>query len=235
MRHEIRQLFFWLAYLRLLIDRRKPKGTPPTVSWQDDVDVVVINLLHRKDRLTEIARQLSRIGIKRYDVLEAFDGRKLYAGEQWLAGKWGCAMSHYSALMEKKFSLRPLLVIEDDLVFVDSPTVLRDAVVAFLADDRLDLMTLDWSTVRKRKISEEFYFVTDSVLTSAYLVKPRGLEHLERDFSRSIRNLERGKNFPIDHAWWRSQRWNLISVAPVVKLCRQASGSSDTEFGFVSR
>jgi GR25 family glycosyltransferase involved in LPS biosynthesis len=235
LRHEIRQVFFWLAFLRLQIGRRASQGTHPTSSWQENIDVVVINLAHREDRLTEIARQLSRIGIEHYEVLNAFDGRKLYAGEEWLAGKWGCAMSHHSALMDRKLSARPLLVIEDDLVFVDSPTTLRDAVAAFLADDRLDLMTLDWSTVRKKKISDKFYFVTDSVLTSAYLVKPRGFKYLLRAFSRSIRKLERGKNLPIDHAWWRPQRWNLSSVAPIVKLCRQASGPSDTEFGFVSR
>ena len=66
--------------------------------------------------------QPSRIGIEHYDVLEAFDCRKLYAKEAWLAGKCGCSMFHYSARMEEKFSLRPLLVIEDDLVFVDPPT-----------------------------------------------------------------------------------------------------------------
>ena len=55
-------------------------------------------------------------------MLEAFDRQKLDAKEHWLEGKCGCSMVHFSAQMEKKFSLRPLLIIEDDLVFVDPPT-----------------------------------------------------------------------------------------------------------------
>ena len=235
LRHEIRQISFWLAYLRLLITRRGAQNASASVSWKEEVDVVVINLAHREDRLVEIGLQLSQMNIDQYEVLEAIDARKNFSGEAWLAGKWGCAKSHYFALQQRELSRRPLLVIEDDLVFVGSPAALDDAVAAFLADRRLDLMTLDWSSVRKKKISEDFYFVTDSVLTSAYLVKPRGFRALERAFRRSISNLGRGKNLPIDHAWWRAQRWNLISVAPIARLCRQASGPSDTEFGFVLR
>ena len=232
-RHELRNLLFWAAALRLVV-RRSRFARISRRSWTlEDVPIMVINLPRRTDRLKQIRGEFSRIAVSEFEVVPGIDGREVFSENPVLAGKRGCAASHIEALSRARLLDRPVLVIEDDLVFTQPFEELKRTVDAFLIDSSLDLLLLDWSTVRAKSISSQLQLVTDSVLCSAYLAKPKAIGPIVRSFERSAKELEKGRDLPIDHAWWRPQRWELVTVAPRIRLCEQSAGQSDTRVAHV--
>lgn len=170
------------------------------------------------------------MSITKFKLVPGVDGQAVFSGHLF-AGKMGCAASHIQVLSDAIPLNLPILVIEDDLVFTQTFEQLEEIVNSFLADSALDLLLLDGSTVREKSISQNLKLVTDSVLTSAYLAKPRAILPLLCSFRRSAEALEEGYDFPIDHAWWTVQRWKLVTVAPKTSVCHQISGQSDVSIG----
>lgn len=225
-RHEYRNFLFFFALCRYksrsLRQRRKDQK-----NWVfDDVVIRVINIPRRKDRATKIVRELSNMSITKFKLVSGVDGQAVFS-EHLFSGKMGCAASHIQVLSDAKPLNIPILVIEDDLVFTQPFEQLEEIVNTFLADSALDLLLLDGSTVREKSISQKLKLVSDSVLTSAYLAKPRAILPLLDSFRRSAEALEKGYDLPIDHAWWTVQRWKLVTVAPKIPVCNQFSGQSD--------
>lgn len=229
LRHEVRNIIFWLAFARYKFRRDTHKDLS-AASWVfDDLVVLVINLASRPDRMEQVRTQLNSIGVDRFFVVPAVDGRQTYPELSTLSGKRGCAESHLLALSLAQEYEVPALILEDDVLFIEPESLLRRVVDSFLSADAIDLLLLDWSTPRHRAIDSHLALVTDSVLTSAYVVKPRAIPQLRKDFVRSGKKLQKKQNLPIDHAWWRAQRWKLVAAASLQRMCRQSSGFSNIE------
>lgn len=233
LRHELRNLLFWAAAFRFTVRRLGLHRISQPLWNFNDVPILVINLPRRYDRLNQIRAELSRMSIREFELVQGVDGKIEFPESPVLAGKRGCAASHLKALSRAGLLNCPVLVLEDDVIFTQPPEELQRIVDVFLADSSLDLLLLDWSTVRAKSISSQLSLVTDSVLCSAYLVKPLAINSIIRSFERSAQELQRGRDFPIDHAWWRPQRWELVTVAPKIKLCVQSPGQSDIKVASV--
>lgn len=236
-RDHYRNLVFWCApihwFFRGWISQNGRSAHVDDVF--SNIKVVVINLESREDRLASITAELKRVGIDNFSVYPAVQGSARYREFPELSGKRGCADSHLDVLSEARETNQPVLVLEDDVQFMVRGDQLRSLVEKFLRDDRLDAFFLDWSSTRTIKISEDFKVVTDSVLASAYLLKQPAVSIVEKRFVTSSKQLARGKNFPIDHAWWFAQRYQLVCVAPNTQICKQTSGFSDIEKKYVRR
>ncbi|HUP10536.1 MAG TPA: glycosyltransferase family 25 protein [Caldimonas sp.] len=85
--------------------------------------IFVINLTSRRDRRREMSQQLRRIGLELgQGAVELFDAvRPDYAGEFSSIGSRGCYLSHLGVLRRAlSLDLRSILVLEDDLDFIDA-------------------------------------------------------------------------------------------------------------------
>jgi GR25 family glycosyltransferase involved in LPS biosynthesis len=190
----------------------------------------VINLPHRHDRLVEVERDLKRVGIDDYKIFPAVYGMDVFPQPARLAGKRGCAQSHIDILRASRGLATPLLVVEDDLRFaVDAPTF-RPLVERFLLDSSLDVLAFHYFSCHKIRVGPDFSVATDLVSAAGYLIKPTAVRSVLKDFERSARHLSRGINLPIDHAWWRAQRWSVVFAVSNVRLATQAGGDSDIEY-----
>jgi hypothetical protein len=79
----------------------------------------VINMESRKDRMSRSNKRLKSLGID-YERFEAIDGSKFGNHKLLLPGEVGCYMSHFNILKDaKQNNYKSILVLEDDVVFVD--------------------------------------------------------------------------------------------------------------------
>jgi len=100
--------------------------------------IFVINLTSRADRRREMAQQLQRIGLELgQEPVELFDAvRPDDAGEFPSIGSRGCYLSHLGVLRRaQSLKLRSMLVLEDDLDFVDAfPAAMRQVAERLAAE-----------------------------------------------------------------------------------------------------
>lgn len=232
-RHEFRRKLVWIPAARYFLRSRGISTNSAIFRAGDQLSFVthVINLPHRSDRLLEVKRELKQVGIEPYTVFPAVYGRDVYPQPMQLAGKRGCAQSHIEILRASRGLSRPLLVVEDDLRFSVDALTFRSIVEKFLLDPALDVLCLHHFSCHKIKIDPDFSVATDLVSAAGYLIKPIAIRSVLRDFERSARRLGRGMNLPIDHAWWRSQRWSVVFAISNTTVANQAGGYSDIDYG----
>lgn len=199
----------------------------------DTLNISVINLARRADRREHIDVELRKLGIERFGFVEAVDAQDQYRWLGSLAGKRGCGESHFLLLANNAGSEQPLVILEDDITFSCTHRELLRVVNAFLRDPSLDVLCLHYESDRKREVSDLLSVAYAIVSTAGYIVKPRAIPGLMRDFRRSTRTLENRRNAPIDHAWWRSQGVRYLFSAPTKRIARQTPGFSDITGGNV--
>jgi GR25 family glycosyltransferase involved in LPS biosynthesis len=229
-RHEYRNVLVVVPYVRLQVRQlmtaagwRKAQHFPGAVP-----DPIVINLPFRQERLRAMHEELGRIGLPNYSLEGAVHGVTVFPEPPHLAGKRGCAASHINVLRRALHSKEAVFVLEDDVEFTGEADLLRVAVQHFLGNPTMDVLCLhSWSS-RTRPINEIVSVATDVTSTAAYILKPRAIRFVLRDFERSARALARGRNLPIDHSWWKSQRWDLVFVVPNFSVAAQVGEQSDT-------
>lgn len=151
------------------------------------MNVYVINLKRRPDRLAHITAECKKHGIE-FTRIEAVDGKEVFPGvrKKNMQGHLGCYKSHLNALKEIQKSGTHGLVLEDDCEFVDNMQILFDKCVAELPDD-WDLFFLGGSLVLDNAItahSENLRRAKSVLCTHAYFVNikavPGLIEHLEK-------------------------------------------------------
>lgn len=228
-RHEYRNLLVWLPFLRLRARALKSIFSPGQESWDQSQMPApfIINLPFRSERLSRVKSQLSRVGVEDFVVHPAVHGREAFPLPADMSGKRGCAASHIEVLRQHADSRSPIFVMEDDIDFVVGAEELQATILHFLRNKAMDVLCLHSWSARTRRADDTVSLATDVTSTAAYLVKPRAIRYLQRDFERSAKILARGRNVPIDHAWWRSQRWNLVFVVPNQQVATQVGGHSD--------
>jgi hypothetical protein len=195
--------------------------------------VRVINLEHRDDRLSQITAELKRMGLASWQRVNGFYGLMAMPGSSpVIAGSVGCQLAHIAALAEGiPSNCEAIMVCEDDLEFVSSREDLQHAIIEFLDNPLLDVLSISG---RPRggsfKISDDMRIVVGLVGRGSYVVKPRAIipliETFTRGFSLLRKNSVSGKG---DKMWQKLQRTEFFFAAPIHALARQASGYSDIE------
>ena len=79
----------------------------------------IVNLPHRKDRRSEMERELRRVGLERAPRVGFFPAvSTTEKGPFWRPGDNGCFLSHFSILKEAAEAGESVLILEDDCDFL---------------------------------------------------------------------------------------------------------------------
>jgi glycosyl transferase family 25 len=191
----------------------------------DITNAYYINLEHRIDRKEHIEKELNKMGIRatRFNAI------------QMKNGAIGCSLSHLKILEEaKKNKLSHVLIVEDDIVFLD------DALFKSQLNKFFNLHGNNWDVVLIAGNNIPPYEVIDDTCvkvsrcqtTTGYLVNGHYIDVLASNVKRGItfllNNPSDKAKYAIDKFWFELQkvdRWFLITPLTVV----QKEGYSDIE------
>jgi len=216
-------------------ERRLPLSPSPTP--RDDVfsgvNVVVINLDNRGDRLESVTGQLASVGITEWTRISAVDGKSVFPDlDPFFAGSAGCSLSHIEALEQGSFDApEAVMVCEDDLEFIGSREQLSACVEEFLTSPNLDVLCI---AVRARggshHVSKKLRVIIGGAGRGCYLVKPHMVTRLLDAYQAGMPKLMAGDRAGKgDRMWHPLQQKGSFFAAPIGQLARQGSGFSDIE------
>ena len=191
-----------------------------------DGSIWVINLDKRSDRRLEYENEFSRLQLGSPVRFSA-----VFSPNGFL----GCASSHLEVLRrwERMGNSGPICVVEDDLEFLVSKSVLEQTVRAFLSDSKLDVMLLGYRTRSLApRLCSGLRIITNSLTTSGYIVKPAALQSIIESAESSVDLLSKGASpseASIDVVWQKLQCRGLIFATGAVRMARQRRSFSDIE------
>ena len=203
----------------------------------DDVfkrlDIVVINLQSRPDRLEEFSAEMARIGISCWRRLGAVDGRQQFPDlDPFYSGSIGCSLSHVLAFSEARWDeYEALLVCEDDVEFLVDKETIAAAIREFLDNPNLDVLAL-YGRARggSHHISDRLRIAVGLVGTVCYVVKPHMTEVIGNLFTAGVADLKQGRREgKSDILWNRLQAKKYFFASPVGSYARNREGFSDIE------
>lgn len=199
----------------------------------ENLDVVVISLVRRKDRRLRFSSSMHSFGLRNYRFLDAIDGLTefpLIHSNQ--AGAKACAESHRLGLESHSKSIRnAIMICEDDIEFLLSKNEIQSIITDFLTDARLDVLCLS-ARVRgsKKQISEQLAIATRIVTGACYVVKPHMIPILIQSFKESSQRISEGKRkAAIDQHWHRLQTGRYFFAVPLKKAVKIVAGYSDIQ------
>jgi len=171
-----------------------------------------INLAKRKDRDEHIRKELARFGIPSDKIvrIDAIESEK---------GAYGCALSQMKACEAFRDSGDGVwCILEDDHYFTQSREDTDKIVNEFLDNKELDVFLGCYCNVRGRKLNKtSFYRVTQSSMTSFYIVKRNLVDGLVASHKQSARTLnpKYGKKTGIAGDWmWNNLMKVFVFVIP---------------------
>jgi len=203
----------------------------------DDVftrlDIVVINLESRPDRLEEFASEMTRVGISGWRRLVAVDGRQQFPDlDPFYSGSIGCSLSHVLAFSEARWDeCEALLVCEDDVEFLVDKETIAGAIHEFLDNPNLDVLAL-YGRARggAHHISDNLRIAVGLVGTVCYVIKPHMADVVGELFSEGVADLQAGKRRgKSDILWNRLQARDYFFATPIGSYSRNREGFSDIE------
>jgi glycosyl transferase family 25 len=189
-----------------------------TIKSLDDIKhSFYINLEHRTDRREHVEKELDKIGIKatRFNAIKMTNGAI------------GCSMSHLKILEEaKKNNLGHVLIVEDDITFLDSE-LFKSQINKFfeLHENNWDVVLLAGNNMPPyENIDDTCVKVTRCQTTTGYLVNGHYINVLATNIKMGLTQLinkpsEHAK-FAIDKFWFvlqSSSKWYLIIPLTVVQ------------------
>jgi glycosyl transferase family 25 len=175
-----------------------------------------INLLSRSDRKQHVEKQLERIGINgtRFNAIKLENGAI------------GCSMSHLKCLeIAKKMGLPHLLIVEDDITFLD-PDLFIDHINYFLRHHKTwDVLLIAGNNMPPYiNIDKSCVKVQQCQTTTGYLVKKEYYDTLIHNIKEGLNLLLRYPDnhriYAIDKFWFQLQNrdnWYLIVPLTVVQ------------------
>jgi len=189
-----------------------------TIKSLDDIkNSFYINLEHRTDRREHVEKELDKIGIKatRFNAIKMTNGAI------------GCSMSHLKILEDaKKNKLDHVLIVEDDITFLDSE-LFKNQINKFfeLHGNNWDVILLAGNNMPPyENIDNTCVKVTRCQTTTGYLVNGHYINVLATNIKMGLtqllnKPLELSK-FAIDKFWFvlqNASKWYLIIPLTVVQ------------------
>tara|TARA_Y100000590_G_scaffold397652_1_gene479345 strand:+ start:337 stop:981 length:645 start_codon:yes stop_codon:yes gene_type:complete len=165
----------------------------------NDLHTFIINLDKRTDRWEKIQEELKSQGIENFERFSAISIDINYADEnfpEFIPGKWsrvgalGCLLSHYYVIKKaKEQKLDKILILEDDTVFINSISLVNDALE--------DLKNINWHLLYLsghhrdpcEKFGEHTVKVKTTLCAQAYIVHSRSYDFILKNvltFPREI-------------------------------------------------
>jgi glycosyl transferase family 25 len=188
-----------------------------SIKCLDDIKhTFYINLEHRTDRKEHVEKQLNYFGIKatRFNAIKMENGAV------------GCTMSHLKILQEaQKNNLEHVLIVEDDITFLD-PELFKNQINNFFKlHDKWDVILLAGNNAPPyEKIDETCVKVTRCQTTTGYLVNGHYINVLVSNIKSGLIQLINKPNetthYAIDKFWFvlqRSSNWYLITPLTVIQ------------------
>lgn len=218
----------------------RAQTSPPSVTplvHPDSVfarlDIVVINLDSRPDRLDEFTEEMNRLGVHSWRRLTAVDGRKEFPDlDPFYSGSIGCSLSHVEVFEHAQWQgSEALMICEDDVEFLVDKATLAVAIQEFLDNPSLDVLAL-YGRARggSHRISDNLRIVVGLVGTVCYVVKPHMTKVIGDLFVLGVAALQQGKRQgKSDVLWNRLQEKEYFFAAPVGSYSRNREGFSDIE------
>lgn len=176
-----------------------------------------INLESRPDRRDHVERHLTEVGIaaRRFNAVPMRNGAI------------GCSMSHLKCLkMAKEQGWPHVLIVEDDILFLDPP-LFRRQFGAFLADDSIewDVVLIAGNNVPPFERRAEYCVkVSQCQTTTGYMVKCHYFDTLIQNIREGVERLlkepEAQAVCAIDKNWFPLQQrdaWYLITPLTVTQ------------------
>jgi Glycosyltransferase family 25 (LPS biosynthesis protein) len=216
--------------------RTSPAVVTPVVD-PDEVlarlDIVMINLDSRPDRLDEFTEEMTRLGIQSWRRLTAVDGRKEFPDlDPFYSGSIGCSLSHVEAFEQAEWDgAEALLICEDDVEFLVDKATIALAIQEFLDNPSLDVLAL-YGRARggSHRISDNLRIVVGLVGTVCYVVKPHMTKVIGDLFTAGVTDLQqRKRKGKSDVLWNRLQAKGYFFASPVGSYTRNREGFSDIE------
>lgn len=189
-----------------------------SINCLDDIkNAFYINLEHRTDRKEHVEKELNSIGIK----ASRFNAIKMKNGAI------GCSMSHLKILQDaQKNNLDHLLVVEDDITFLD-PQLFKTQINNFfkLHGNNWDVILLAGNNMPPyERIDETCVKVSRCQTTTGYLVNGHYINILVSNIKMGLTHLINKPtetiNYAIDKFWFILQgsgNWYLITPLTVVQ------------------
>lgn len=171
--------------------------------------IFVINLEHRRDRLSQINKVMDSLGVTHHKIVNAVPHS---------CGPFGCSMSHIMALSECLASnTTECAIIEDDFMLLSSPEDANAAVDRFFRKGPSSWQVLMLSSSIKSSSPSQHSFldiVHDAQTTSGYVVRKSYARRLLQNFLLSAYHLNQRdcplplsikEEYAIDMYWKRLQ------------------------------
>ena len=177
-----------------------------------------INLENRTDRKEHVEAELTKIGIK----AERFNAIKLPNGN----GALGCSMSHLKCIENaKNNNWDHVLVVEDDITFLDSELFIKQLNKFFKVYNNWDVILISGSNYKPYiKIGNFCIKVFRCQTTTGYIVNSSYYDKLIDNYRDGINNLmkepKKTNQYSIDKNWFRLQEkdsWYLITPLTVIQ------------------
>ncbi len=197
------------------------------------LDVVVINLTERNDRLDKFAKEMEGLGISTWRRIDAVNGKQRFHNlESFFAGSIGCSLSHIDALQAaQNTEAEALLVCEDDAEFLLGREELEDIIGEFLSNPKVDILAL-YGRARggAHTISSNLRIAVGLVGRVCYVVKPHMIEPLVARFKKGTKLLKKGKRRGKgDITWQALQSRKYFFATPTRLAVINGAGYSDIE------
>lgn len=168
----------WLLrfYVRKVARRlvKRPSENSPLPQSLSSLPGFYINLERRKDRLRQIERELSSVGLASV---------QRFPGISHEIGILGCTLSHAEVMKLGQAEDSPFIVCEDDVEFLGNADQLLGCIAEFLGNPDLDVLCLAFNLgARPHRVSSQLWITNDTQTASCYVVKPRAVSALEAEF-----------------------------------------------------
>lgn len=163
----------------------------------ENLQVYVINLDHRTDRLEEITKELEGLKFKRFPAIKTSPGMI------------GCGLSHLAVLKEARdLGLKEVLIFEDDFTFSESKEHFWKTVEEFLKNETYDVVMLAYALNSSKPYKPGILKVLDAQTASAYIVNNRFYDTLINLFEEAMPLLQSTRKhwlYANDQIWKKLQ------------------------------
>jgi glycosyl transferase family 25 len=163
----------------------------------ENLQIYVINLDHRKDRLEEITKELDNLKFKRFPAIKTSPGMI------------GCGLSHLAVLKEaRELGLKEVLIFEDDFTFSESKEHCWKTVEEFLKNETYDVVMLAYALNSSKPYKPGLLKVLDAQTASAYIVNNRFYDTLINLFEEAMPLLQSTRKhwlYANDQVWKKLQ------------------------------